>query len=93
MSSVADRMREKITKALAPTSLVVRDESSQHAGHAGARPEGETHFRVEICSPAFAGLSRVERQRLVHEVLADELRLRVHALSLSTTTPGEAGGG
>ena len=89
MSSVADRIKTKITQALAPVRLVVVDESHRHAGHAGARPEGETHFRVEICSTAFAGLSRIERQRLVHQVLAEELAGRVHALSLATTTPEE----
>jgi stress-induced morphogen len=52
--------------------------------HAGARPEGETHFRVEIVSAAFDGLSRIERQRLVHQLLAAELAGRVHALSLTT---------
>lgn len=91
MSSVADRIKAKITQALAPARLVVVDESHRHAGHAGARPEGETHFRVEICSDAFAGLSRIDRQRLVHQVLAEELEGRVHALSLATTTPEEAG--
>ncbi len=89
MSSVADRITAKITEALAPVRLVVVDESHRHAGHAGARPEGETHFRVEICSAAFAGLSRIERQRLVHQVLAEELAGRVHALSLATMTPEE----
>ena len=87
MSAVADRIRQKISQALAPTRLVVLDDSHRHTGHAGARPEGETHFRVEICSAAFAGLSRIDRQRLVHKVLAEELRDRVHALSLATTTP------
>jgi BolA protein len=91
MSAVADRIRTRITQAMAPVRLVVLDESHRHAGHAGARPEGETHFRVEICSSAFAGLSRIDRQRLVHQVLADELRDRVHALSLATTTPEEDG--
>ncbi|MBK8209015.1 MAG: BolA family transcriptional regulator [Rhodospirillales bacterium] len=89
MTAVANRIRRKISEALAPLRLVVVDESHRHAGHAGARPEGETHFRVEICSAAFAGLSRIERQRLVHKVLAEELRDPVHALSLATTSPDE----
>jgi len=59
-----DQIRAKLTDALAPESLDVIDESHKHAGHVGARPEGETHFRVEIVSREFAGLSRVERQRL-----------------------------
>ena len=91
MTTVADRIRSKLTSALAPSRLVVLDESHRHAGHAGSRPEGETHFHVEITSAAFAGLSRVARQRLVYDVLAEELRDRVHALSLATTTPEEAG--
>ena len=90
MTAVADAMRRKLTEALAPARLAIIDESHRHAGHAGARPEGETHFRIEIVSEKFAGLSRVERQRLVHKVLATELAARVHALSLTTRTPEEA---
>ena len=91
MTAVAESMRRKLTEALAPTRLAIIDESHRHAGHAGARPEGETHFRVEIVSASFAGLSRVERQRLVHRLLAAELAGPVHALSLATLTPEEAG--
>lgn len=91
MTTVAETMRRKLTEALAPTHLVIIDESHRHAGHAGARPEGETHFRIDIVSEKFAGLSRIERQRLVHQVLAAELAGRVHALSLATKTPEEAG--
>lgn len=87
---VADRIQQKLHEALAPLELDVIDESARHAGHAGARPEGETHFRVRIVSPAFAGLSRVARQRRVHEILADELRTDVHALSIDAKTPEEA---
>jgi BolA protein len=87
--SVADIMREKLNAAFAPAHLVVEDESAKHHGHAGARPEGETHFRVAIVSAAFAGLSRVDRQRRVYAVLADELQERVHALSLTVQTPDE----
>jgi BolA family transcriptional regulator, general stress-responsive regulator len=89
MTIVAEMMRRKLTESLAPTRLAIVDESHRHAGHVGARPEGETHFRVEIVSAAFAGLSRIERQRLVHQVLAAELAGRVHALSLATLTPDE----
>ena len=90
---VAETIKSKLEAAFSPVSLVVEDESHRHAGHAGARPEGETHFRVAIVSPAFAGLSRVERQRRVHAVLAEELRTRVHALSLSLSAPDEGRGG
>ncbi len=87
--SVAETIRGKLTDRFAPTRLVILDESHRHAGHAGARPEGETHFAVTIVAPAFAGLNRVARQRLVYETLADELATRVHALSLTTLATGE----
>jgi BolA protein len=69
--------------------LVVHDDSGRHAGHAGARPGGESHFRLEIVSSAFAGESRVARQRRVYALLADELQSGVHALQLTTLTPDE----
>jgi BolA protein len=87
--SVAQTIHDKLTVRFAPTRLVIVDESHRHAGHAGARPEGETHFAVTIVSPAFAGLNRVARQRLVYETLADELATRVHALSLTTLAAHE----
>jgi BolA family transcriptional regulator, general stress-responsive regulator len=87
--SVAETIRSKLTDRFAPTRLVIVDESHRHAGHVGARPEGETHFAVTIVAPAFAGLNRVARQRLVYETLADELATRVHALSLTTLATHE----
>ena|SRR5579862_6085777 len=88
--SVAQVIREKLTSAFAPRELVVEDESARHTGHAGARPEGQTHFSVRIVSDTFEGLSRVERQRRVYAALAAELRVDgVHALSLTTLTPAE----
>lgn len=87
--SVAETMRRKLIERFAPARLDIIDESHRHAGHAGARPEGETHFAVTISSAAFAGLGRVARQRLVYEALKDELASRVHALSLATLTPDE----
>jgi BolA protein len=92
MGPVQSALRAKLSAAFAPIRLDVVDESHRHAGHAGARPEGETHFRVEIVAAAFASKSRVERQRLVYAVLAEELRDRVHALQLVTKTPEEAAG-
>jgi len=88
--TVADTIRAKLTVALAPDALTIEDESAKHAGHAGARPGGETHFRVRIVSKEFEGVSRVERQRRVYGVLAEELRDRVHALALTALTPKEA---
>ncbi len=90
---VAERIKDKLTAALSPARLEVVDESHLHAGHAGARPEGETHFRVEIVAAAFAGQNRVARQRLVNDALAEELADRVHALSMKTLTPEEDGAG
>lgn len=88
---VAHRIRAKLTAALNPISLDVVDESHRHAGHAGARPGGETHFRVEIVTAAFQGKSRLERQRLVYTALKEEMSEQIHALSLVTRAPGEAG--
>lgn len=94
MTIYATRIREKLTQSLAPTRLEIADESARHAGHAGAHPDGggETHFHVTIESAAFAGKNRLARQRLVYGILADELRERVHALSLKLTAPGEQPG-
>jgi BolA protein len=86
---VADTIREKLSDRFAPTRLEIIDESHRHAGHAGARPEGETHFALTIVSAAFSGESRVARQRLVYQTLAKELATRIHALSLTTLAPDE----
>ena len=86
MASVADTMREKLTSAFAPTALTILDESHLHAGHAGHDRRGESHFGVAMNAAAFAGKSRVERQRMVYAVLADELSNRVHALRLRLAT-------
>jgi BolA protein len=86
---VADTMRRTLIERLAPVRLDIIDDSHRHAGHAGARPEGETHFTVEVVAAAFAGRSRIERQRLVYEALADLMRERIHALALRTWTPEE----
>jgi BolA protein len=85
--SVAQDIERKLNEALAPTSLKVIDESHLHAGHVGARPEGETHFRVEVVSDAFADCSRVDRQRLVYDILREELAGPVHALSVQASPP------
>ena len=87
--SVADTIRAKLIERFSPVRLEISDESHRHAGHAGARPEGETHFSVTIVSATFFGQSRVVRQRLVYQTLAAELATRVHALSLTTLAPDE----
>ena len=89
MTSVAQRMRAKLETALAPALLEIADDSAKHAGHAGAREGGESHFSMAIVSASFAGKSRVDRQRLVHALLADELAGPVHALALKLRAPGE----
>jgi BolA protein len=87
--SADQSIREKLVIALEPTRLDVINESHLHAGHRSSPGTGESHYRVLIVSPAFAGKSRVARHRLVNEALADELKGRVHALALSTYAPGE----
>jgi BolA protein len=93
MTKVAARIEARLKQALSPTRLLVVDDSHLHAGHVGARPSGETHFTVEIVSPAFEGLSRVARQRLVYDALAADMAGGVHALSLVTKSPKEAATG
>jgi len=88
--SYAKRIEAKLTEGLKPARLVIADDSHRHAGHAGAHPLGETHFSVDIVSAAFAGKSRVERQRMVYALLKSELSERVHALALKTLAPGES---
>jgi len=90
MASVDD-IRTALTAALAPLTLEVKDESHRHAGHAGARPGGGTHFRVLIVSEAFAGKPRVQRHRLVYDALGGRMAEDIHALALTTLAPGEAG--
>jgi len=85
--SVAETIEHKLREAFAPSELKVIDESHLHAGHVGARPEGETHFRVELVSAAFTDRNRVDRQRMVYDALRDELAGPVHALSVLASPP------
>ena len=80
---------EKLTKAFAPQRLQVVDDSHRHAGHAGARPGGQTHYSVHIVSQAFHGKSRIDRHRMVNAALARELQGGVHALAIRAAAPGE----
>lgn len=93
MTNRAERIRAALEAAFAPARVSVTDDSARHAGHAGARPGGQTHYSVEVVSPAFAGLSRVARSRVVHEALAAEFADGLHALALRLRTPEEAAGG
>jgi len=83
------RIREALMVALVPTRLDIVNESELHAGHRSSPGTGESHFRVLVVSPKFAGKSRVDRHRMVNDVLGPELQRGVHALALSTYAPGE----
>ncbi|MDX1485294.1 MAG: BolA family protein [Alphaproteobacteria bacterium] len=89
---VAAAIARKLEKALKPQRLEVIDDSHRHQGHAGARAEGETHFRVNIAAAAFAGKSRLQCQRMVYDILAEELAGPVHALSVSARASDDAAG-
>ncbi|MCW6508498.1 BolA family protein [Lichenifustis flavocetrariae] len=84
------RLSAILTEGLRPISLEVVDESHHHAGHAGWRQEGETHFRVKVVSASFVGKSRVDRHRMINALAAEELRAGLHALAIEARTPEEA---
>ena len=84
-----ERIDAKLREALSPASLEVIDESHLHAGHGGAREGGETHYRVLVTAAAFAGKSRLDRHRMINELLADELAGTVHALAIRADTPAD----
>ena len=86
---VATAIEQRLTDALAPVQLSVLNDSAKHRGHIGDDGTGESHFTVEIESAAFAGQSRVARQRMVNNALADLLRDHIHALAIRATAPGE----
>jgi BolA protein len=90
MMTRAERIAARLRETFSAAEVAVQDDSAQHAGHAGARPGGETHYSVRIVSPAFTGLSRVARSRAAHEALAVEFETGLHALSLRLLTPEEA---
>jgi BolA protein len=88
--ALKDRISEIVTRELRPTELRVDDESHLHAGHAGSREGGETHFRIDVVSEAFAGKSRVARHRMINDLLADAFgRDGLHALAIRARAPGE----
>lgn len=82
----SDRIRDILTAAFAPSALEIADDSHKHAGHAGAKPEGETHYTVEIVSPRFEGLSRVAMQREIMQALQAEFDTGLHALSIKASS-------
>ena len=89
MGPVTEAIRDKLTAAFQPERLEVIDDSARHAGHAGSREGGESHFNVVIVAEAFKGQGRVQRQRTVYSVLSEELAGPVHALSVKAFAPGE----
>ncbi len=91
MGQVKREIERRLTAALAPEHLLVRDDLHEHVGHAGHRPGGETHFFVAVVSERFAGQGRVARQRLVFSVLDELMREQIHALSIDARAPSEAG--
>lgn len=86
---VATEMLRRLNSALSPISVQLVDDSEKHRGHGGYNPEGESHFTLVIESAAFAGKSRVERQRMIYAALGELMHERVHALSIRARAPGE----
>ncbi|MGD9738238.1 MAG: BolA family protein [Bauldia sp.] len=82
MASTKERILRTLTDTFEPLRLEVVDESDQHKGHAGARPGGETHFRVRIVASAFSGKTRLEMHRAINKALEDEIAGGVHALAI-----------
>jgi BolA family transcriptional regulator, general stress-responsive regulator len=89
MTALKDWIDARLRERLSPISLLVVDESHQHVGHAGWREGGETHFSIDIVSATFTGKSRVERHRIVNDVLAEAFGRGLHALAIRARAPGE----
>ena len=87
--SVEQEIRDRLTAAFAPEALEIVNDSHRHRGHAGAPGTGESHFTIKVVSAAFAGKSRLERHRMVNEVLAAPLKGPVHALAIKALAPEE----
>jgi BolA protein len=87
--TMKDLITRSLERELTPTHLVVTDESERHRGHAGWREGGETHYHIDIVSPAFVGKSRVARHRLVNQSLSEAFARGVHALAITARAPGE----
>ena len=86
---VAKIINKKLSEALSPFELEIEDQSHLHKGHSGAPKDGESHFYIFIVSSLFEGKTRISRQKLVLEILKDELKEKIHALSMKTLTPEE----
>ena len=86
---VEDEIKRKLKQAFAPEALEVVNDSHRHAGHGGSPGTGESHFTIKGVSPVFAGKSRIERHRMVNQVLAEELAGKIHALAITAVAPQE----
>ncbi len=89
METREKRIKTLLQRQFEPVELSVVDESHKHIGHAGAQPEGETHYRIEVVGSAFESLSRVQRHRAINEALSTEFAAGLHALSIKVFTPQE----
>ena len=89
MHAVEKAMRQRLA-SLAPLSLDLQDESGQHAGHAGSRPSGGSHWHLAIVSEAFRGKSTVARHRMVYEALGDLMKRDIHALRIEASAPEQS---
>ena len=87
---ITQAIHARLAAALTPTRLDLVDDSARHTGHAGARPEGESHFRLTIVAEAFRDQGRLERQRMVFAALGDLMQRDIHALTITALTPAEA---
>lgn len=87
--NTVERIRETLDRVLSPERLEVLDESGKHAGHAGAVPGKITHVRVRVTADAFLGKNRIERHRMVNDLLAAEIADGLHALAIEARVPGE----
>lgn len=90
MTSIKSLIETRLATEFAPDRLAVIDESAAHAGHAGHRAGGESHFRVRIVAQAFAGVGRVDRHRRINAALKEAFDRGVHALAIEAAAPGEA---
>ena len=87
--TVADDIRKRLA-ALSPTRLELLDESAKHAGHAGAAPGGNTHWKLTVVSAAFTGKPTLARHRMVYQALGELMQNPIHALSITARAPGES---
>ena len=89
--SVAAQIRERLS-SLEPVMLDLEDQSAQHEGHSGARPGGQTHWRLSIVSPRFAGQPVIARHRMIYQALGELMQNPIHALAITARTPEELKG-